>query len=70
MADTISFVPLDDDGERILDELETQAGLESDTVEDRVRVYTLEGDDQRGEVIEALADIDAEWQLHVSIEAG
>jgi hypothetical protein len=70
MADTITFVPLDDDGERILDELETQAGLETDTVEDATRIYTLEGEDQRGEVLEALEDIDAEWQVHVSLEAG
>ena len=70
MADTITFVPLDDDGERILDELETQAELESETVEDRARVYTLEGEDQRTELVETLADIDAEWQVHVSLEAG
>jgi hypothetical protein len=69
MADTITLVPLDDDGGRLLDQLETQTGLEPETVEDAARVYPLEDDDARAELLEALEDIDAGWQLHVSLEA-
>jgi hypothetical protein len=69
MATTITFIPADDDGERILDEFEQQTGLEAEIGEDDGRIYPLEGADHRVEVIEALDDIDAEWPQHVTLES-
>jgi hypothetical protein len=65
MADTITFLIADDDGDRILDELEQQADLEGE-VGDATRTYELEGADQRSEILETLTDIDADWTEHLS----
>jgi hypothetical protein len=69
MATTISFIPQDDDGERILDEFEQQTSLEAEDGGDRARIYALEGDDHRIEIIETLDDIDAEWPQHIALES-
>ena len=61
MADTITFMPKDDEGERILDEFEQQTDLEAGDRRggDAARVYPLEGDDHQIEIVETLTDIDA-----------
>ena len=69
MATTITFIPHDDDGERILDELEQQTSLEAQDGEDAARVYPLDGDDHRVEIIETLDDIDADWAQHIALES-
>ena len=69
MADTITFLPKDDDGERILDEFEQQTDLEATTGDDdSARVYALEGDDHKIEIVQTLTDIDPEWSQHIALE--
>jgi hypothetical protein len=69
MATSITFIPQDDDGERILDELETQTGLEAQDGGDAARIYPLEGDDHRIEIVETLDDIDGDWPQHIALES-
>ncbi|HEY6762323.1 MAG TPA: hypothetical protein VI318_22680 [Baekduia sp.] len=71
MATTITFIPQDDEGERILDEFEQQTSLDAEPGEDDAssRTYPLEGDDHRIEIIETLDDIDPEWTEHVALES-
>lgn len=69
MADTISFLPKDDEGQRILDEFEQQTRLTAEAgAAGAARRYALEGDDHRIEVVQTLTDIDAEWSAHVALE--
>jgi hypothetical protein len=69
MADTITLLPKDDDGERILDEFEQQTDLEPDAdAEGAARVYPIEGDDHQIEIVQTLTDIDPQWSEHVAIE--
>jgi hypothetical protein len=68
MADTITLLPRDDDGERILDEFEEQTGLTPEDDEDRARIYALEGDDHRIEIVQSLDDIAADWPEHIGLE--
>jgi hypothetical protein len=67
MADTLILIPQDDEAERILDEFEEQTGLEPDEGDDDARVYPLEGEDHRIEVVQALTDIDEDWAEHVTL---
>lgn len=69
MADTITFLPKDDDGERILDEFEQQTDLEATPGGDEsARVYALEGDDHQTEIVQTLTDIDPEWSQHIALQ--
>lgn len=70
MADTITFLPKDDEGERILDEFEQQTDLEatSGDDDDAARVYALEGDDHQVEIVQTLTDIDPKWSEHIALE--
>jgi hypothetical protein len=70
MADTITFLPKDDEGERILDEFEQQTDLTAEAGEegDAARVYPLEGDDHQVEIVQTLTDIDPEWSQHIALE--
>jgi hypothetical protein len=67
MADTIILIPKDDDAERILAEFEERTGLEPETGDDDERIYPIEGDDHRIEIVETLDDIDTEWPKHVAL---
>jgi hypothetical protein len=70
MADTITFLPKDDEGERILDEFEQQTDLapdESDDDEATARVYSLEGEDHQIEIVQTLTDIDPDWSEHITL---
>lgn len=69
MATSITFIPQDDDGERILDEFEQQTSLEPEDGGDAARIYALEGDDHRIEIIETLDDIDSDWTRHIALES-
>jgi hypothetical protein len=69
MATTITLIPQDDDGERILDEFEQQTSLDPEDGGDAARIYSLEGDDHRIEIIETLDDIDAEWTQHIALDS-
>jgi hypothetical protein len=69
MATTITLIPQDDDGERILDEFEQQTSLEAEDGGDHARIYALEGEDHRIEIIETLDDIEAEWPQHIALES-
>ena len=70
MADTITFLPKDDEGERILDEFEQQTDLAADAgdEDDTARVYPLEGDDHRVEIVETLNGIDSGWAEHIALQ--
>jgi hypothetical protein len=69
MANTITFVTKDDDGERILDEFEQQTDLAPDNSGSAERrVYALEGEDHQIEIVETLTDIDPEWSQHIALE--
>lgn len=69
MADTITFLPKDDDGERILDEFEQQTDLEATSDGDEsARAYALEGEDHRVEIVQTLTDIDPEWSEHIALQ--
>jgi hypothetical protein len=68
MASTITLIPKDDDGERILDEFEERTGLEPEEKGDEdERIYPLEGDDHRIEIVDTLDDIDVDWAKHVGL---
>jgi hypothetical protein len=67
MADTLILIPQDDEAERILDEFEEQTGLEPEEGEKDARVYPLDGEDHRVEVVQALTDIDEDWSEHVTL---
>lgn len=68
MATTITLIAQDDEGERILDEFEQQTSLEAELGDDAARMYPLEGDDHRIEIIQTLDDIDAQWPQHIALE--
>jgi hypothetical protein len=69
MADTITFLPKDDEGERILDEFEQQTDLEATPgTDESARAYALEGEDHRVEIVQTLTDIDPEWSRHIALE--
>jgi hypothetical protein len=68
MATSITFIPQDDEGERILDELEQQTQLEPEDGGDGARIYALEGEDHRIEIVETLDDIDGDWAQHIAVE--
>jgi hypothetical protein len=67
MADTITLIPQDDDAEKILDEFEVRTGLEAEVGDDDERIYPIEGEDHRIDIIETLDDIDPEWPRHVAL---
>lgn len=67
MADTLILIPQDDEADRILDEFEEQTGLDPQEGDDDARVYALEGEDHRIEVVQALTDIDEDWSAHVTL---
>lgn len=68
MADTITFLPKDDDGARILDEFEQQTGFTAEEGDDEgARVYALQGDDHRTHVVQTLNGIDPEWSQHIAL---
>ncbi|MCW2983270.1 MAG: hypothetical protein JWR63_840 [Conexibacter sp.] len=69
MANTITFLAQDDDGERILDEFEQQTDLVPEEGGGAERVYALEGDDHRIEIIQTLDDIDTTWPQHIALES-
>jgi len=68
MADTITLLPKDDDGARILDEFEQQTDLSPANDDGDARVYALEGDDHQVEIVQTLTDIDPAWTEHIALE--
>lgn len=68
MADTITFLPKDDEGKRILDAFEQRTNLHAEVGDDDgARVFPLAGADHRVEVVETLNEIDAEWPHHIAL---
>jgi hypothetical protein len=67
MASTIILISQDDDGEKILDQFEERTGLEPEKGDDDERIYPIEGDDHRIEIVETLDDIDTDWTKHVAL---
>jgi hypothetical protein len=69
MASSITFILKNQpDAGRILDAFEEQTGLESEKPDDQTRVYPLQGDDHRVEVVQTLTDIDEHWSEHLAPE--
>jgi hypothetical protein len=69
MATTITFIPQDDDARRILDAFEERTGLSGDHAGDDARIYELQGDDHRVEVVQTLDSIDPQWTRHIALES-
>jgi hypothetical protein len=69
MASTITFIPQDDDAQRILDEFEQRTGLSADRDDDGGRIYELRGDEHRVEIVQTLDEIDPQWTGHMALEA-
>jgi hypothetical protein len=70
MASSITFVLKNQPAaDRILDAFEERTGLESEKPDEQTRVYPLEGDDHRVEVVQTLTDIDRHWSEHLSPQA-
>jgi hypothetical protein len=68
MADTITLIAQDDDAEAILDEFEERTGLQrEESDDDETRVYAIEGEDHRIEIVETLDEIDEHWPQHVAL---
>jgi hypothetical protein len=67
MASTITLIPQDDDGERILDEFEQRTGLEAEVGDEDERIYPIEGEEHRIEIVDTLDDIDTDWTKHVAL---
>ena len=67
MASEIILIPKDDDGERILDQFEERTGLEPELGDEDERVYPIEGDDHRIEIVETLDDINTDWTKHLAL---
>lgn len=67
MASTITLIPQDDEAERILAEFEERTGLQPEVADDDSRIYEIEGDEHRIEIVETLDDIDAGWTEHVAL---
>jgi hypothetical protein len=67
MASQIILIPQDDDGEKILNEFEERTGLEAEIGDEDERIYPIEGDDHRIEIVETLDDIETEWTKHVAL---
>jgi hypothetical protein len=67
MADTITLIPQDEDGERIVDAFARKTGLEADEDDGR-RVFSVEGVEHEIEVVQTLDSIDEDWTEHVALE--
>jgi hypothetical protein len=67
MASTITLIPQDDEAERILAEFEERTGLEPEISDDDARIYEIEDDEHRIEVVETLDDIHSSWTEHVAL---
>jgi hypothetical protein len=68
MASTITLIAQDDEAYEILDEFEERTGLEpEETDDDETRVYAIEGEDHRIEIIETLDEIDDTWPEHLAL---
>ncbi|HET6509832.1 MAG TPA: hypothetical protein VFG42_23765 [Baekduia sp.] len=69
MADSITFLAKDDEGQRILDELEQQTDLRAEAGDEGdTRVYPLEDEEHRIEIVQTLTDIDPEWSEHLALQ--
>jgi hypothetical protein len=67
---TITLIPKDDEGDTILDELEERIGLEpDDTGDDDERIYAIEDDEERVEIVDTLDDIDVDWATHLTLRS-
>jgi hypothetical protein len=68
MASSITFLTTDGaSGNRVLDEFEQRTALRAERSADR-RIYALEGEDHRIEIVRTLDDIDPEWSRHLAME--
>jgi hypothetical protein len=67
MPKTLIFTKLDDDADRILDELGRRTGLACRDGGDR-RIFDFEGAPADIDALRELEDIDAAWPEHVRLE--
>jgi hypothetical protein len=66
MADVITLIPRDEDGERIADAFAEQTGLEAEEADGR-RIFTVDGTEHEIEVVQTLDGIDEDWTQHVAL---
>jgi hypothetical protein len=67
MADTITLIPTDEEGERIIGAFAERTGLDGE--EDGGRhVFDIEGTEHEIPFVQTLDEIDEDWADHVEIE--
>jgi hypothetical protein len=70
MTSSITFVIKDHaEADRILDAFEERTGLEPEESVDDTRVYPLEGEDHKVDVVQTLTDIDEHWPRYLVPES-
>ena len=67
MPKTLIFTKLDDEADRILDELGRRTGLACRDGDDR-RIFDFEGAPGDVDALAELEDIDPKWPAHVRLE--
>ena len=67
MADTITLVPHDEEGERIVEEFAQRTGLDAEEDDGR-RIFDIEGTDHEIPFVQTLDEIDEDWADHVELE--
>lgn len=70
MTSSITFVIKNHaEADRILDAFEQRSGLKPEDSGGDTRVYPLEGEDHRVNVVQTLTDIDEHWPQHLVPES-
>jgi hypothetical protein len=67
MADTITLIPQDEDGERIISQFAKETGLDAREDGDRY-VFDIDGEEHEIPFVQTLDEIDDDWNEHVLIE--
>jgi len=67
MPSTITLIPRDDEAARILAEFEERTGLQPELSDDDARIYEIDDEEHRLEVVETLDDIETGWTEHVAL---
>jgi|tagenome__1003787_1003787.scaffolds.fasta_scaffold20667534_2 hypothetical protein len=66
MADTITLIPRDEEGSRIVERFAEATGLEAEAEGD-AQVFEVEGTEHEIPIVQTLDDIDPDWPEHVEL---
>ena len=67
MADTITLIAQDEEGERIIQAFAKETGLEGEESAGR-HIFDVDPDEHDVPVIQTLDEIDEDWTEHVALE--